>query len=91
MAALDAEEKRLRAPKLWLHAVKSPTWIFEGTKSPGNAEDMKELCNASKSDQVHCIEVQGQDHFSVLQPIARRIAAQIAMGQDPKLESEPVQ
>ncbi len=88
---LDADEKRLRAPKLWLHAVKSPTWVIEGAKAPGNMGDWKELCNARKSDQVHCIEVQGQDHFSVLQPITRRIAAQIVMGQEPKLESAPVQ
>ena len=88
---LDAEEKRLRTPKLWLHAVKSPTWIIEGAKSPGNVSDLKELCNARKSDQVHCIEVQGQDHFSVLQPITRRIAAQIVMRQEPKLESAPLQ
>lgn len=88
---LDADEKQLRSPKLWLHAIKSPTWIIEGAKSPGNLGDLNELCAARKSDQVHCIEVPGQDHFSVLQPITRRIAAQIVMGQEPKLESAPSQ
>ena len=88
---LDAEERRLRAPLNWLHAVKAPTWIIEGANSPGNTGDLQALCAARKSEQVHCITVAGQNHFSVLQPITRRIAAQIAMGQEPKLESAPIQ
>ncbi|MEG0921099.1 MAG: prolyl oligopeptidase family serine peptidase [Comamonas sp.] len=84
---LDAEERRLRAPINWLHAIKAPTWVIEGGNAPGNTQDLQALCMARKSEQVHCITVAGQDHFSVLQPITRRIAAQIAMGQKPKLES----
>ena len=88
---LNSQERRLRAPVQWLHAIKAPTWIIEGANPPGNGGALRELCAARKSDQVHCVSVPGHDHFSVLQPITRRIAAQIAMGQEPKLESAPVQ
>ena len=84
---LGDEELRLRSPKHWLHAVAAPTWIIEGAKPPANAPALAELCQARKSDLVQCVLVAGEDHFSVLQPLTRRIAAQIVMGQQPKLES----
>ena len=84
---LGDEELRLRAPKHWMHAVAAPTWIIEGAKPPANVPALAELCQARKSDQVQCVLVAGEDHFSVLQPLTRRIAAQIVMGQQPKLES----
>lgn len=84
---LDSEEQRLRAPIQWLHAIKAPTWIVEGANPPSNTSAQSELCKARRSDQVHCVTVAGLDHFSVLQPITRRIAAQLAMGESPKLES----
>ncbi len=85
---LSEQERQLRAPKQWLHAIKAPTWMIEGAK--GNASSLRELCEAPKSDQVRCVLMPGQDHFTVLQPVTRRIAAQIAMGEEPKLESPPI-
>ncbi|MGF6213784.1 alpha/beta hydrolase family protein [Comamonas sp. 4034] len=84
---LGSEEQRLRAPIHWLHAIKAPTWIIEGANPPSNTDAQSKLCKARKSEQVHCVQVAGLDHFSVLQPLTRRIAAQLAMGEDPKLES----
>lgn len=84
---LDSEEQRLRAPIHWLHAIKAPTWIIEGANPPSNMDALSQLCKARKSELVHCVQVAGLDHFSVLQPLTRRIAAQLAMGENPKLES----
>ncbi|MFT4243448.1 MAG: prolyl oligopeptidase family serine peptidase [Acidovorax sp.] len=87
---LSAEELRLRSPVHWLHAVKAPTWIIEGADAPGNRGSLEELCAARKSAQVHCALVAGKDHFSVLQPATRTLAAQLVMGQEPRLESLPL-
>ncbi len=88
---LSPQERQLRAPINWLTSIQSPTWIIEGDKSPGNLSSLNALCAANKSPQVHCVAAGGLDHYSVLQPMTRRIAAQLALGQAPKLESAPIQ
>lgn len=85
---LPADEKRLRSPIHWLHAVKSPTWIIEGSRRPSNIRSLEQLCAARKSQQVHCVSVHGADHFSVLQPLTRRIAAQLVMDQPVQLQRD---
>jgi alpha/beta superfamily hydrolase len=85
---LPAEEKRLRSPLYWLHAVKSPTWIIEGSRRPSNINSLDRLCAAPRSQQVHCVSVQGADHFSVLQPLTRRIAGQLVMGRPLQLQRD---
>lgn len=84
---VSADEKRLRSPMYWLHAIKSPTWIIEGSKSPGNINSLDNMCAARKSNQVHCVSVQGADHFSVLQPLTRKLASQLVMGQPIQLQT----
>lgn len=84
---MSADEKRLRSPLYWLHAIKSPTWIIEGSKRPSNIQSLDNMCAARKSNQVHCVSVQGLDHFSVLQPLTRKIASQLIMGQPVQLQS----
>lgn len=85
---LPADEMRLRSPVHWLHAIKSPTWIIEGNRRPSNIGSLDALCAARKSQHVHCVSVQGADHFSVLQPLTRRIAGQLAVGQPVQLQRE---
>lgn len=85
---LSADEKRLRSPVYWLHAIKSPTWIIEGSKSPGNINSLDNMCAARKSNQLHCVSVQGADHFSVLQPLTRKLASQLVMGQPVQLNRD---
>lgn len=77
---ISPDERRLRSPMHWLHAIKSPTWIIEGSKSPGNINSLDNMCAARKSNQLHCVSVQGADHFSVLQPLTRKLAGQLVMG-----------
>ncbi|MEN2431173.1 hypothetical protein [Comamonas sp. F1-6] len=86
--SLSADEKRLRSPVYWLHAIKSPTWIIEGSKSPGNINSLDNMCAARKSNQLHCVSVQGADHFSVLQPLTRKLASQLVMGQPVQLNRD---
>ena len=85
---LPADEKRLRSPIHWLHAIKSPTWIIEGSNRPSNIGSLEQLCAAKKWHQVHCVSVHCADHFSVLQPLTRRIAAQLVMGQPMQLQRD---
>lgn len=85
---LPPEEKRLRSPVHWLHAIKSPTWIIEGSRRPSNISSLDNLCAARKSEYVHCVTVQGADHFSVLQPMTRRLASQLVMGQPVQLRRD---
>ena len=85
---VSADEKRMRSPMYWTHAIKSPTWIIEGSRRPSNITSLDNLCAARKSEQVHCVSVQGADHFSVLQPITRKIASQLVMGQPVQLQRD---
>ena len=85
---ISADEKRLRSPVYWLHAIKSPTWIIEGSKSPGNINSLENMCATRKSNQLHCVSVQGADHFSVLQPLTRKLASQLVMGQPVQLNRD---
>jgi alpha/beta superfamily hydrolase len=85
---LPVEERRLRSPMYWLHGIKSPTWIIEGSKRPSNINSLDNLCAVRKSEQVHCVTVHGSDHFSVLQPMTRRIASQLVMGQPVQLQRD---
>lgn len=87
-ALLPEEERRLRSPMYWLHGIKSPTWIIEGSRRPSNINSLDNLCAGRKSEQVHCVSVQGVDHFSVLQPMTRRIASQLIMGKPVQLQRD---
>ena len=85
---LSVDERKLRSPMYWLHGVKSPTWIIEGSKRPSNISSLENLCAGRKSEQVHCVTVHGSDHFSVLQPLTRKIASQLVMGQPVQLQRD---
>ena len=87
---LDDQERRLRAPQHWLHAIKAPTWIIEGAEAPGNRSSLDTLCTPPKVERVQCALVGGTNHFSVLQPTTRTLAAQLIMGQAPWLASLPL-
>lgn len=78
---LPHEEVELRSPAGWIRHVVSPTWIIEGARSPSNAGELGRFCNAGMDNPlVHCLEVPGEDHFSLLLPLNQRVAAQIVVG-----------
>lgn len=71
-----ASENRLRAPVHYLQAVKSPTYVIEGTR--GNIQALNTLKHSGKDNaQLNFFPIQGADHFNVLHPLNNLIANKI--------------
>jgi acetyl esterase/lipase len=79
----DANETRFRSPGLWLRSIKNPTFIFEGMNQPGNIGELKRLQNASQNPLIHFCPVSGVNHFSILAPITKLVAAKIVEDNSP--------
>jgi dienelactone hydrolase len=77
---LDQREIALRSPLPWLHCVKSPLYVFEGA-SRGNWDAIQLMADANTNPQIHFFKVPGHDHFSIIAPLAEKLAAQIVQGQ----------
>lgn len=71
----DPKELDLRAPGRWLHCVKSPTFVFEGTD--GNVTDLRAMARTCTNPQVRFFEAKGSDHFAILAPVNRLVAGKI--------------
>jgi dipeptidyl aminopeptidase/acylaminoacyl peptidase len=80
--ASNRREFELRAPVLWLHGIKSPTVVFEGTRQ-GNLDALQALSRASSNPQVHFHAIEGGTHFSILAPTTRLVAAKILQDNGP--------
>lgn len=76
----EEREIKLRSPIHWLSGISAPTYIIEGTNGPANTEDFAALCQKSRNPQLHCIPVEGSDHFSSLAKVTKVIAARLAVG-----------
>jgi alpha/beta superfamily hydrolase len=74
---LNYREAKLRSPLFWLHGIRCPTFVFEGT-GRGNIGSVKALARSSKNPRIHFYAVPDADHFSVLQPVSKLIAKKIA-------------
>ena len=72
-------ELKLRSPIHWLSGISTPTYVIEGRNAPGNFSDFEEICRGSRNPLLHCIPVEGSDHFSVLARVSRVIAARLAV------------
>jgi dipeptidyl aminopeptidase/acylaminoacyl peptidase len=75
-------ELELRSPGRWLHSIQSPTFVFEGT-SQGNVESLRAMQRASTNPLAHFYAVRGANHFSILAPTNRLIAAKILRDDGP--------
>ncbi|MHC4718226.1 MAG: alpha/beta hydrolase family protein [Planctomycetota bacterium] len=73
----DDMEWDLRSPIHWLGGIRTPTFVFEGGQRPGNIKALTELSRASANRLIRFHPVQGADHFSILAPVTRVIAAEI--------------
>jgi dienelactone hydrolase len=73
----DAREAKLRAPIHYLQAIRTPTYVMEGTKR-GNIDSVHKFLLAKKSTKLKSMAVQGASHFDVLFPVNRLIAKKIA-------------
>lgn len=76
---LPDDERKLRSPVHWLHGLSSPTYVIEGTERPSNLSELEALCAASQVPALHCISVEGRDHFGVLGVVSPVIAARVAL------------
>jgi alpha/beta superfamily hydrolase len=71
----DEQENRLRSPIYYLSDIRTPTFVIEGDN--GNIDSLHELSRYNKSSLVQFIEVQDEDHFSVLAPMNELLAQKI--------------
>ncbi len=78
----NPREVELRSPGRWLAAIKSPTFVFEGT-ARGNIDSLQAMARSSTNPNAHFVPVHGADHFSLLAPTNRLIAARILQDNGP--------
>ncbi len=71
------QELALRSPGDWLSSISTPTFVFEGTQSPGNIDDLKEMNAASTNPKIHFYPVERGNHFSTLAPVSRLVSQRI--------------
>ena len=70
-------EQELRAPGRWLSAIRTPTFVFEGTGSPGNIDELREMARETANPLVQFHPITRGDHFSILAPLTRVAAGKI--------------
>lgn len=76
----DEREMDLRSPIYWMHCVESPMYVIEGEE--GNWEGAIEFMAEDNSNpMIKFFRIRGHDHFSVIAPVAEKLAAQIVSGQ----------
>jgi dipeptidyl aminopeptidase/acylaminoacyl peptidase len=71
----DKREVELRSPGQWLHSIRCPTFVFEGTRG-GNIGPLEAMKRQTKSAQF--FPVKGASHFSILAPVNELVAKKIA-------------
>jgi dipeptidyl aminopeptidase/acylaminoacyl peptidase len=75
----DDKEMALRSPIYWLHGVKTPLYVFEGARD-GNWDAIQLMVEQNANPNIQFFQVPGQDHFSVIAPLAELLARQIVQG-----------
>jgi len=69
----DNEERMMRSPIFWLDDITTPAFIIEGRY--GNAQSLENMKNATTNSNVHIHIIEGGDHFDMLAPITKLVAA----------------
>jgi acetyl esterase/lipase len=77
----NRREFELRAPGFWLHSIKSATFAFEGTRD-GNL-GLQIMAGTTDNPAVHWYPVPYANHFSVLAPVNRLLAAKVLLDDGP--------
>jgi len=71
-------EIKLRSPGNWLHLVRTPVYVFEGTGNPSNIQPLQLMAaNNPLPSLLHFYEVHKANHFSTLAPLTKLIATKI--------------
>jgi dipeptidyl aminopeptidase/acylaminoacyl peptidase len=79
----NAREVELRSPGRWLHSIRVPTFVFEGTDR-GNIDSLQAMAHASTNPKAHFLPVRRADHFSILAPVNRLIADKVLRDDGPE-------
>ena len=75
----NKNEIALRSPIFWLDSVSSPMYVFEGAKD-GNWDAIQMMVDKNTNPKIQFFKIPGHDHFSVIAPLAEKIAEQIIAG-----------
>jgi acetyl esterase/lipase len=78
----NPREIALRSPGWWLTNIKSPTFVLEGT-AQGNIGSLQTMSRSSTNPNVHFLPVRGANHFSILAPTTRLLAAKVVRDDGP--------
>jgi Fe-S cluster assembly iron-binding protein IscA len=73
----NAKEVELRSPGNWLHSIRSPTFVFEGTEEPGNLSDLLALSATNSNPRAQFFPVKRATHFSIIGPLNRLLADKV--------------
>lgn len=71
----NANELLLRNPVNWIHAIKTPTFLFEGAY--GNAESLHAMQQSNRNSNLHFYTIADKDHFEVLEPVTNLLAKKV--------------
>ena len=80
-ATRNPKENQLRSPVFWLKAIRTPTFVFEGTRE-GNLAALRSMAKASKNPKVQFLAINGATHFSALSQTNRIIAEKLLKDTD---------
>jgi dipeptidyl aminopeptidase/acylaminoacyl peptidase len=80
----NEREFDLRAPGLWLHSIQVPAFVFTGTVRDGALPSVEMMSRNSSNSKVHFFLVEGANHFDILAPTNRLIAAKILRDDGPE-------
>jgi acetyl esterase/lipase len=69
-------ELELRSPRRWINTVSAPTFVLEGAEM-GNLDSIRFIKLGSKNPLVQFFAIPKGDHFSILAPLNRYLAAAI--------------
>lgn len=73
-----------RAPICYLHCIQTPTFIIEGDDGVSAIDALKKMKAANKNPLAQFFPINLGDHFDILQPLNRLIAAKIVKQVDDK-------
>ncbi len=78
----NPRENELRNPSRWLHLLKTPTYVFEGTRQPTNIDVLAVLRKRARDTPLLTFPVTGEDHFSCIAPVTQYMARAFARDTD---------
>jgi hypothetical protein len=77
----NAKDFELRSPMYWLHGIKSPTFVLEGSNQ-GNLNCLLEMKKTNSNPMCEFFPVTGGTHFNIVQPMCKLFAQKILADTD---------